>query len=215
MDRLIRLVIVEDHPVVADGLAARLGQEADISVIGTFGEVEPAVRFITEARPDVVLCDVMFGDVPSGLDLPLRLRGIEPEPTPILFLSSYNAPFFHRTALERGAAGYVIKSISTADLCAAVRAVAGGGTAFAARILRRDPSAPRAPSKREREIIEQVSRGAGNGEIAQRLGISDKTVESHLSRLFVRYRVSSRTELAMLAVHERWVTTVSGTPTNG
>jgi len=125
---------------------------------------------------------------------------------PVLFFSSYNLPWFQAQALRSGAVGYVLKTEPTESILTAIDQVAAGGTAFTAEMMQVVASAPRSPSPREREIVGLIARGHGNGEVAALLGISAKTVESHLARLFSRYRVSSRTELVMLAVEQGWLT---------
>lgn len=201
---MIRVYLVDDDTVVADGLAARLAQEPDIAVVGSATRLDVAVHRIARLRPDVVVSDVLFGESPEGLDLAVRLAATLDAPPPVLLLSSYAADYFQRSALQRGAAGYILKRATTADVCTALRIVAAGGTAFAASVLR-PGERPRPPSQRERQVIAAVSRGGGNDDIGRRLGITRKTVESHLSRMFARYGVSGRTELAVLAVRERWL----------
>lgn len=202
---MIRVYLVDDDTVVADGLAARLAQEPDIAVVGSATRLDVAVYRIARLRPDVVVSDVLFGESPDGLDLAVRLAATLDAPPPVLLLSSYAADYFQRSALQRGAAGYILKRATTADVCTALRIVAAGGTAFAASVVRPEGERPRPPSPRERQVIAAVSRGGGNDDIGRRLGITSKTVESHLSRMFARYGVSGRTELAVLAVRERWL----------
>ena len=122
-------------------------------------------------------------------------------------LSGFEQPSFLRAALDAGAAGYLSKSAQIDEILAAVVAAGAGEDQFAAAALRAVAEAPRGPSPRELEALRLLVRGASNDEIAAGLGISIKTVESHLRRLFGRYGVLSRTELAMLAVREGWLGT--------
>jgi DNA-binding NarL/FixJ family response regulator len=122
-------------------------------------------------------------------------------------LSGFEQASFLRAAFESGAAGYLSKAAELDEIIEAVIAVAGGETRFPAVTLRALRDAPRRPSPREIETIRLLARGSTNDEIATGLGISIKTVESHLRRLFGRYGVLSRTELAMLAVREGWLGT--------
>jgi DNA-binding NarL/FixJ family response regulator len=110
-----------------------------------------------------------------------------------------------RAAFERGASGFLHKTSDVPEILAAVRRVAAGGTAFSAATLDAARYAPRAPSAREVEVIAGIQRGATSDEIAGQLKISPRTVESHLRRLFDRYGVVSRSELAVLAVSQGWV----------
>ena len=115
----------------------------------------------------------------------------------MLLLSSFDQPPLVRTAFERGAAGYLLKTSELPEILDAIRTIATGGTMFSAAMLRTIRTAPRRPSDREVEVLTLVCAGATNDEIGGRLGVSDKTVESHLRRLFDRYGVLSRTELAV------------------
>ena len=120
-------------------------------------------------------------------------------------VSGFDQPSLIRAAFERGAAGYVVKTADLDEILAAIRIVAAGGTAFSATAVRSVRSAPRRPSDRELQVIGRVSAGASNAEAAGVLDLSEKTIESHLRRLFDRYGVFSRTELAVLAMREGWV----------
>jgi len=198
----IRVAVVDDHPATAEGLAALLAAEPDIVVVGTAAEVAGARALIDRQGPDVVLCDIELAGGARGFELldPARPTG----PAVILF-SSYDYPAFHAHALERGAAGYLLKTAPIKDVLDAIRTVAGGGSAFTYRGLHAARTARRPPSDRELRVIELVAAGRPNIEIAERLGIGSKTVESHLRRLFARYGVDNRTELVAVAVGEGWV----------
>jgi DNA-binding NarL/FixJ family response regulator len=154
-----------------------------------------------------VACDVLVTDVQlAGEAEGLRLLDTVGQDGPaVLLLSSFDQPPLIRTAFERGAAGYLLKTSEVSEVLDAIRTVATGGTAFSASMLRAIRSAPRRPSDREIEVLTLVCGGASNDEIGARLGVSEKTVESHLRRLFDRYGVLSRTELAVLALREGWV----------
>jgi len=145
---------------------------------------------------------VVPGESSDGLDLLTRADDRGPA---VLLLSSFDQPPLIRSAFERGAAGYLIKTSQVGEILDAVRTVAAGGTAFSAAMLRAIRSAPRRPSDREIEVLALLCGGASNDEIGVRLGVTEKTVESHLRRLFDRYGVLSRTELAVLALREGWV----------
>jgi DNA-binding NarL/FixJ family response regulator len=144
----------------------------------------------------------MGGDA-DGLRL-LERFGRDGRPR-FLMLSAFDYPTLMRAAHERGARGYVIKTAELSEIVEGVREVANGGTAFSSSALRTIRSAPRRPSEREIEVLALVTAGAGNEEIARHLFLSLKTVESHLRRLFNRYGLMNRTELAVLAVREGWV----------
>jgi DNA-binding NarL/FixJ family response regulator len=201
---VIRLVIVEDHPAIAEGLGALLRGESDVELIGTAGDVEAAAALIDRTIPDIVLCDVVLGGERDGLRL-LSDFGGRRKPAFIMF-SAYGYPDYYLTALEHGAAGYLLKMATISEVMGAVRTVAGGGKAFPTEIVRSMRRARRRPTPRQREIITLVADGRTNDEIAQRLAIHVKTVEGQLRRLFDRYDVANRTELVRVAEHEGWIT---------
>jgi DNA-binding NarL/FixJ family response regulator len=201
----IRVVLVDDHPAILDALAAAIGAAPDLAVAGRARSLDEARSLIAGPRSvaaDVVVSDVQLAGEAEGLRL---LDGAGPGGPAVLLLSSFDQPPLIRTAFERGAAGYLLKTSDVAEILDAVRTVAAGGTAFSAAMLRTIRSAPRRPSDREIEVLVLVCAGASNDEIGVRLGVTDKTVESHLRRLFDRYGVLSRTELAVLALREGWV----------
>ncbi|MEX2245108.1 MAG: response regulator transcription factor [Dehalococcoidia bacterium] len=199
---VIRVGIVDDHALVADGVRALLSLEPDIQVIGSASSVEAGVDLISRERPDVVVCDVQVGDR-SGFSLLDQLQGAD-GPAFVMF-SSYDHPAYHKAAFEGGASGYVLKDGSSDQLIDAVRAAAAGELSFSLRTLRTVRQDVRLPSERELEVIGLVATGRSNDELAAELGIRPKTVESHLRTLFDRYGVMSRTELALHAVQEGWI----------
>lgn len=201
------MVIIEDHPVVGAGIYEVFLRTGRIEVVGVAETVEGGIALIAHERPDVVLSDVMLGARPAGIDLPGRLLEEHGLRVPVLFFSSYDLPWLQAKALRSGAVGYVLKTETRESLLRAIDQVATGGTSFPAQMLQDAAVAHRTPSPREEEIMRLIARGHGNGEVAAALGISAKTVESHLARLFLRYRVSSRTELVMLAVGQGWLRT--------
>ena len=203
---MIRLVVVDDHPAIATAVAAATASRDDIVLVGRATSRDAAISLIDETEPDVVLCDIWLGGEPSGLDLLRRLQGRRSR---VLMLSGFEQASFLRAAFEGGAAGYLSKASDLEAILEAVTAVAAGETRFPDVTLRALRDAPRRPSDREVEALRLLARGSSNDEIAMGLGISIKTVESHLRRLFGRYGVLSRTELALLAVREGWV---SGDP---
>lgn len=201
----IRVVLVDDHPAILDAIAAAVRAAPDLALAGTARTLDDARSLITGPRsvtPDVVVSDVQLAGEAEGLRL---LESTAPGGPTVLLLSSFDQPPLIRTAFERGAAGYLLKTSEVAEILDAIRTVAGGGTAFSASQLRTVRNAPRRPSDREIEVLTLVCGGASNDEIGARLGVTEKTVESHLRRLFDRYGVLSRTELAVLALREGWV----------
>lgn len=201
----VRVLVVDDHPAVIDSVVRVVAAEPDLEVSGSVRTIQAAVAAIDQLGPelDVVVCDVQMGGDAEGLRLLDRFgRAGHPR---FVMLSAFDYPTLIRAAYERGACGYVIKTAELSEIVSAVRAVSRGETAFSTSALRSIAFAARRPSNREIEVLELVVRGAGNDEIARQLFLSLKTVESHLRRLFNRYGLMNRTELAVLALREGWV----------
>jgi DNA-binding NarL/FixJ family response regulator len=204
--RLIRIVVVDDHPVVAAGMLVAIAGSADIEIAGVAKTMSEAESVVASVCPDVILCDIQLGSE-RALDLPRRLGSSAP---PLIFFTSFDYPSYVREALAQGAAGYILKSAPLAEIDAAIRSVAAGGTAYSARHLRIARNAPRMPSGRELQVVGLVGLGTSNAEIGLALKIDERTVESHLRRLFDRYAVNSRTELVTYCVHEGWIDLAAG-----
>jgi DNA-binding NarL/FixJ family response regulator len=201
----VRVLLVDDHPAILDSVARAISAADDLALAGTARSLDEARAALKAGAGaiDVVVSDVQLAGEAEGLRL---LETTGPDSPAILLLSSFDQPPLIRTAFDRGAAGYLIKTSEVGEILDAVRTVASGGTAFSAAMLRAIRSAPRRPSDREIEVLWLLCGGASNDEIGVRLGVTEKTVESHLRRLFDRYGVLSRTELAVLALREGWVT---------
>ena len=202
MDSPVRVGVVDDHPSIVSAVAIAIAATNDLDLAGTGRTLRDAVGLVDQV--DVLVCDVQLEGRAEGLRLLEVARGA-PNPPAVLLLSGFGHPSVVRAAIERGAAGYLDKGAEIAEIVAAIRTVAAGGTVFRASDLQASLAAPRRPSDREIEVINAVVAGQTNAEIATRLGLSEKTVESHLHRLFDRYGLLSRTELAVLAVNEGWV----------
>ena len=195
-DHLIRVAVVDDHPVFRDGTAALLGREPDIEIVATGGSLGEARAILdADAPPDVLILDVRLGD-DSGLTL---LGGHDR--TAVIVFSAFDYPQYHHVALRAGAAGFVPKRVETRELIEAVRAAADGRLVFE----RRQDAPPPALTIREMEVLRLVADGLTNEEVGVRLGVTSKTVEAHLGRIFERTGVQSRTELATRAIREGWL----------
>ncbi len=207
---MIRLVVIDDHPAIASaiGAAIRDRSNAEIELVGAATTIAETTELVALAGPDVIVCDLWIDGAPAGLELLASITdGGGPHTPRVLVLSGLDQPSFLRAAFEGGAAGYLAKSSPVETIVETILTVARGGTSFPASTLSALREAPRRPSARELGAIRLVACGATNDEIAAGLGISIKTVESHLRRLFGRYGLVSRTELAMLAVREGWLGT--------
>jgi DNA-binding NarL/FixJ family response regulator len=198
---VIRLAIVEDHPALADGLATLIRGSTDVDVVGTAPDVAEAAALIERESPDVVLCDIALAHDDDGFDL---VRRFAPQPA-FIMLTVASYPSYHARAVDLGAMGYLSKMATVEQILDAIRAVATGRTAYPSDTRRSAKEALRLPTVRELEIIGLVAEGLSNVEIAARLSLRVKTVESQLRRLFDRYDVASRTALARLALRQGWI----------
>lgn len=195
---MIRIVVVDDHPVFRDGTAAILEREPDLAVVGVAADLDAARALLAhDPPPDVVLLDVRLGDE-NGLAIVEELAAR----TAVIVLTAYDYPQYLHSAIRRGAAGFVGKSAPTEELLRAVRHAAAGGLAFDRRAL---GSEPVVLTNREIQIVRLLADGSSNDEIGLALGITTKSVESALGRIFTRTSTHSRTELAVRAVREGWL----------
>ncbi|MEO8570226.1 MAG: response regulator transcription factor [Chloroflexota bacterium] len=200
--RRIRVGVIDDHPVVGEGTAALLRTQPDFEVVGVGGSLDAAraAGLVDAAAVDVLLLDIRLG-TDSGLRLFADRGGAAVLPA-VIVLTAYDYPQYAEAALSLGAAGFVLKTAPLAELVDAIRRVASGGMAFAVR----PGTARRAHlTAREHDVVRLVADGRSNDEIGATLGIGSKTVETHLSRIFERFGVSSRAELAARAVREGWL----------
>ncbi len=198
---VIRIAVVDDHPVVRDGTAALLAQEAGFSVVGTAGSLDEALPLLDATVVDVVLLDIRLGTTSGFTLLTDRPADGAPERPAIVVVTAYDYPQYVDAALRLGAAGLVLKTAPIAELVDAIRRAAAGGLAFA----RRPGGSAVRLTARELDVVRLVVDGRSNDEVAGALGIGTKTVETHLGRIFERLGVSSRTELATRAVREGWL----------
>jgi DNA-binding NarL/FixJ family response regulator len=195
--RPIRVAILDDHPVVRAGTAAIVEGAADMVLAGTAATLAEAQPLLDRDAVDVLLLDLRLGQE-FGLTV---FEGRGDTLPAIVVATSYDYPQYVEAALRLGAVGYVLKTAPVDDLLAAIRRAAAGKLSFDVR-----PGSGAAHfSPREREVIAAVVEGRSNDEIAARLGISPRTVESHLRRLFERLNLASRTELATRALRDGWL----------
>ena len=207
MSAPIRLVIVDDHSVVREGLRAFLRLQEGIEVVGEAASAADAIRVARESSPDVVLLDLVM---PGG-DGVGAIRGlIDAAPgVRVLVLTSFadDAQIF--AAMAAGAAGYLLKDIDPAALADGIRDVHAGRPALhptvASRLMRRGDATTSARlgiTAREHDVLRLMVEGLANKQIAQRLGIGEKTVKTHVSRVLAKLGVEDRTQAAVLAIRE-------------
>jgi DNA-binding NarL/FixJ family response regulator len=202
----IRIAIIEDHPVVREGTAAILAAQPGITVEGTAGSLTEARALLARVEVDVVLLDIRLGGE-SGLGLLVSTDRPAADSRPanrpaIVVLTAYDYPQYADAALRMGAAGFVLKTAPLGELVAAIRLAAEGGLAFR---VRPPGSGVERPTARELDVVRLVVDGCSNDEIGAVLGIGARTVETHLRRLFERFAIASRTELATRALREGWL----------
>ena len=202
----LRLMLVDDHEIVREGLRTLLEQEEDIEVVGEAEDGESAVRLAAERRPDVVLMDVMMPGM-GGIEATRRLLALPSPPAPprVLMLTSLADEAAIREAVAAGAMGYLMKDVSRAELVRAVRDAARDRPTLhpeAQRILMRRPE--KSPlddlTPRERSVLDLVAEGKSNRQIANRLGLTEGTVKGYVSILLDKLGVQDRTQAALLAV---------------
>ncbi|HEX6342266.1 response regulator transcription factor [Umezawaea sp.] len=192
---MISLLIVDDHPVVRDGLRGMFGGDPRFEVVGEAGDGAEAIAAGERLRPDVILMDLrMPGTDGVAAIRELAKRGV---PSRVLVLTTYDTDSHVLSAIEAGATGYLLKETSRAELVRAVEAAARGqavlSPAVATRLVEqvRRP-APAPLSRRELEVLELISRGSTNREAAKRLFISETTVKTHLLHVYAKLGVNDR-----------------------
>jgi DNA-binding NarL/FixJ family response regulator len=203
----IRVLIVDDHPVVRSGLRRLLEPEGDIEPVGEAASGREAVFQARDLKPDVILLDVVMGDQ-SGLEvLPMLLH--EHPAVKVLMLSMLDDPRYVREAFDAGASGYVLKEAADIEVVAAVREVARGGryvsSELGARLITGEAEAARRAeenplSNREREVLRLLALGYTNQEIAAQLHVSVRTAETHRAHIMQKLRLQSRAELVRYAI---------------
>lgn len=199
----VTVLLVDDHPVVREGLRGMLDAEPDIQVIGEAGSGAEAVTLAESLRPGVILMDLRMPDV-DGVTATERILARAPA-TRIIVVTTYESDTDILRAVEAGAAGYLLKDASRAALAEAVRDAAKGRTVLSPTVADRLVHLVRKPaqaslSARELEVLERVARGGTNAEIGRALHISEATVKTHLLRVFAKLDVSDRTAAVTTAM---------------
>lgn len=195
-------MIVDDHPIVRDGLKTYLSLQADLEVVGEAADADEALRTARATHPDLVLLDLRLASG-SALALVPELRALRPPPRVVL-LSSYLEPGVVDEALRLGANGYLLKHVGPGILVDAIRAALRGEVVLDPAAV--DAVGTAAPSPlatltdREREVLACIVDGMTNKQAAQALGISEKTVKTHVSHLLAKLGVRDRTQAAVLGV---------------
>jgi DNA-binding NarL/FixJ family response regulator len=207
----IKILIVDDHEVVRDGISAMLGRQPDFNVIGEANTGLAAVAKADELRPDLILMDLRMPEM-TGVEAMRRIRN-ENAAVKFIVLTTYDSDEYIFDAIEAGAKGYLLKDASREELFQAVRAVYRGESLIdpgvASRLLDRlaqlsreshQPVVATILSERETEVLQQMATGAANKSIAATLSISESTVKTHIANIFQKLEVNQRTEAVTKAM---------------
>lgn len=201
--RPIRVLIVDDHEIVRVGIGRLLDAKDDIEVVGLACDGEEAIELSADREPDIVLMDLQMPRV-DGIAATQAITGEDDAPR-VVVLTSFSDRRRITEALDSGAVGYLLKDSDPDELLAGIRAAADGASPLAPRVAmtlveeRRSGGPVETMSDREREVLALVGAGVANKQIAFRLGISPKTVKSHLSHIFRQIGVSDRLQAALWA----------------
>jgi DNA-binding NarL/FixJ family response regulator len=200
---VIRVALVDDHPVVRAGMRALVDGQEDLTVVGEASDAQSALSLVAAVRPDVVLMDLNLGSGPGGAEVTARLRAL-PEPPQVLVLTTYDTEADILSAIDAGASGYLLKDAPPEDLFRAIRGTARGevvlAPAVAARLVRR--TGPLL-TDREVEILGLLATGQSNRELAKRLFVSEATIKSHLSHIYTKLEVDTRAAAVARAIEQR------------
>lgn len=199
---MIRLLIVDDHPVVRAGLAGLLSDEPGFDVVGEAADGDQAVRLAAATRPDVVLMDLRMPGV-DGVAATARITAAGD--AKVLILTTYETDDQILAAIEAGASGYLLKAAPQAEIVAGIRSVAAGQSALSPQVAVRLVERMRRPepavlTARETEVLRLVATGHSNKQVAVALGIGESTVKTHLLKVFEKLGVADRTRAVTLAM---------------
>lgn len=213
-DEPIRVVVVDDHQIVRDGLVAMLGPHTDVEVVGAAANAAEAIALVARTSPDVALVDINLGGE-SGLQLSRELIGSYPR-TRVVCLTVHDEQQYLFEALRSGVSGFLLKRVVPEGLVAALRGVLAGETVvdplLSGRVVKIAaeseargtfwPGLQYGLTKREAELLELLTEGLPNKEVARHLCISEETVKSHLKSIYRKLSVSDRTEAVAVALRE-------------
>jgi len=199
----LTVLIVDDHPLVREALHRALDVEEDMNVVAEASDGEEAVKLASELKPNVVVMDIVMPKV-NGIEATRKIKEIAPD-TAILILTAYDDEEYVLGLLDAGAAGYLLKSARGRDLVGAIRAIMAGESVLhpniIARLLKRATvtlvkknKAQGLLSERESEVLRLVALGMSNKEVAEELFLSQRTVKAHLTSVFNKLNVASRSE---------------------
>ena len=208
---MIRIVIIDDHSVVADSLEATLGAQDDLEVVGVANSGTSGLELVIRHRPDVALIDFRLADT-TGAELTRSIKEVAPECHSVI-LTGTGLERALLESIDAGAVGFATKDQRFSEVVAMIRAAADGKVQFPADLLakvlpnlRRDPTARSRLSKRERDVLAQIAAGFGNAEIGENLYISVNTVRNHIASILTKLDAKTRGEAVAIAVREGLIT---------
>lgn len=212
----IRILLAEDHAVVRQGTRELLERESDLEVVAEAGDGEEAVQLASSQRPDVAIMDIAMPKL-NGIEATRQIKASLPA-TAVLVLTAYDNDQYIFALLEAGAAGYLLKDVRAEELIKAVRAVHAGESVLSPAIARKvinrfapaaskraEESVQESLTEREMEVLKLAAKGMTNQEIASELALSVRTVQTHLSNIFGKMQVGSRTEAVLQGLKKGWL----------
>lgn len=199
MEAAIRVLCVDDHPIVREGITLIIQLESDMEVVGQAASAEEAVTVFRDCHPDVTLMDLSLGST-SGVSAIRAIRQLRADAR-IIVLTMHSGDEDFLSAFAAGATTYLLKEALSTELVTTIRSVHNRGHPLSATLLARLEAAAALPrlTRREVEVIKLVAEGKRNKEIAATLGISEDTIESHLKNVFVKFDVTDRTAAVNVA----------------
>ena len=204
----IRVILVDDHAVVRDGVGYLLDAQSDIRVVGSFGDGHEAVRFAAAERPDVAIIDIAMQKM-NGIEVTRQIHDASPE-TRILMLTMHASLEYVHQAFQAGAKGYVLKESASSEVAIAVRTVAAGERYLSRKIAdgpierylkeRRTEDPLERLSARERQVLQLTAEGKTSAEASKLLGLSPKTIETYRSRMMRKLELDDLPALVKFAI---------------
>lgn len=211
MESKIRILIADDHPLLREALRRVFSDQQDMEVVGEAGDGEEVVNLTSQLKPDIVVMDIMMPKF-DGVEASRQIKKITPN-VAILILTAYDDDNYVLGLLESGAAGYLLKSARGQDLVEAIRSIQAGESVLHPHIIEKllkralikspeiaEPGASELLSERETEILKLVTTGMSNKQIAEKLYLSLRTIKAHMSNIFIKMNVASRSEALIQAL---------------
>ena len=215
----IRILVADDHPLLREALCQAFSRQRDMQVVGNAGDGEEAINLVSQLKPDVVVMDIVMPKL-NGIEASKQIKKLAPN-TAIVILTAHDDADYVLGLLEAGAAGYLLKSARGQDLVDAIRAIRDGESVLHPGIIEKllkrailrsegvvQPKAQELLSERETEILKLLATGMSNKQIAGRLYLSLRTVKAHISNIFNKMDVASRSEALVQALKMGLITLV-------